>query len=359
MKSPIKVYLVEDSPVALTILQRILSSSSEIKIIGTASNGISALKHIPHLQPDVVCTDFFMGKMDGLELTQKLMAQFPRPILVISDVVTANDTEKVDRLLDAGVVDVFPKPETGFIEDYEQQKEALINKLKVLSGVKVFSKVNYPNFQSNSIKSHQHQDRVEKSLCSPEITDYQIVAIGVSTGGPKALEKIISKLPADFPLPIVCTQHISIGFLNNLINWLSLVSQLKVKIAEIGEKPLPGTVYFAPEQYHLEIDSRGRLCYSQALSFNIHCPSATIMMQSLAKFYGKSMIGILLTGMGKDGVLGMEEIYRYGGLTIAQDEASSVIFGMPQEAINLGVVQKVLSIEEIAPFLLHQVGYFR
>ena len=357
MKSPIKVFLVEDSPIALTILQRVLGSSSEIEIIGTASNGISALKHIPRLQPDVVCTDLLMAQMDGLELTQKLMAQFPRPILVISDVVTANDTQKVSQLLDAGVVDVFPKPETGFLEDYEQQRETLIQKLKVLSGVKVFTKINYFKPQSNL--SQQNQNQARKSLSPNKITDYQIIAIGVSTGGPSALETILSKLPGNFPLPLVCTQHISVGFLDSLIHWLSLECKLKVKIAELGEKPLPGTIYFAPEKYHLEIDDRGSFCYSQAPSFNSHCPSATIMMQSLVKFYGKSMIGILLTGMGKDGVLGMQEIYRCGGLTIAQDEASSVIFGMPQEAINLGVVQQVLPVEEIAPFLLRQVGYSR
>ncbi|VEP12069.1 Chemotaxis response regulator protein-glutamate methylesterase [Hyella patelloides LEGE 07179] len=374
MKVPIKVFLVEDSPVALTILQRILASSPEIEIVGTASDGISALKHIPRLKPDVVCTDLLMGKMDGLELTKKLMAEFPKPILVISDVVTANDTQKIGQLLDAGIVDVFPKPTTGFIQDYEQQKNDLIYKIKIISGVKVFTKRNYErNHINNNRKTDTSQRLLRRTTTEPaltvgqntnykplinqKITNYQIVAIGVSTGGPKAMQQIVSKLPANFPLPIVCTQHISTGFLKSLISWLSLETKLKIKIAELGEKPLPGIVYYAPEQYHLEIDNKGRFAYSQAPPIDSHCPSVNIMMQSLAQFYGKSTIGILLTGMGKDGVTGMQDIYHSGGLTIAQDEASSIIFGMPQEAIKSGIVQQVLPLKDIAPFLIRQVGY--
>ena len=357
MNKPIKVFLVEDSPVALTILQRILSSSSEVEVVGTARDGIDALTQIPLLKPDVVCTDLLMGKMDGLELTQQLMSQFPKPILAISDVVSVNDTQNIVQLLDAGVVDIFAKPQTGFIQDYERQKEQLINKIKILSGVKVFAKRNQTNFQLKSIKGDRNLEQTTKELPSKNPLDYQIIAIGVSTGGPKALQQIFSNLPANFPLPIVCTQHISVGFLASLISWLNLDSKLKVKIAKLGEKPLPGIVYFAPENYHLEIDNRGKFCYSQAEPFNSHRPSATVMMQSLVEFYGNGIIGILLTGMGKDGVLGMQKISSCGGFTIAQDKASSVIFGMPQEAIKIGAIREVLSIEEIAPFLLRKVGY--
>lgn len=360
MKTPIKVFLVEDSPVALTILQRVLASSPEVEIVGTANNGVSALAKIPSLKPDVICTDLLMGKMDGLQLTKELMATFPRPILVISDVVTANDTQKIGQLLEAGVVDVFPKPKTGFIQDYEQQKNNLVNKLKILSGVKVFTKRNHSN-QSKTLLTDITPPKQANQSCFSKLekayfNNYQIVAIGVSTGGPKAMQHIVSKLPANFPLPIVCTQHISVGFLDSLVSWLALESSLKIKIAEIGEKPVTGTIYYAPEKYHLEIDYQGKFCYSSSPPINSHRPSVNAMFQSLAQFYGNSTIGILLTGMGQDGVIGMQEIERCGGLTIAQDEASSVIFGMPQEAIKLGVVQKVLSLTEIVPFLLHQVS---
>ena len=348
MITPIKVFLVENSPVALTILQRILNSFPDIKVVGTAQNGIHALQQIPQLKPDVVCTDLLMEKMDGWEFTNNLMSEFPLPILVISDLVTSQDTQKIGQLLEAGVVDVFPKPKTGSSEDYEKQTNELAIKLKILSGVRVFPKRNI-NLRRN--QSHKLSDKTNS-------TNYQIVAIGVSTGGPKAIQQIIAQLPADFPLPIVCTQHISIGFLNGLISWLSLETKLKVKIAEIGEQPLPGTFYYAPEHYHLEIDRRGKFAYLQSPTINSHRPSATIMFQSLARFYGDSVIAILLTGMGRDGVVGMQEIYQCGGLTIAQDKDSSVIFGMPQEAINLGVVKEVLSLEKIAPFLLKKTNYY-
>ena len=353
MTTPIKVFLVEDSPVALNILQRILDSSPDIKVIGTAGNGVNALQQIPQLKPDVVCTDVLMGEMDGLEFTKNLMSEFPLPILVISDLVTAQNTQKIGQLFEAGVVDVFPKPKTGSIEDYEKQKNNLVSKLIILSGVKVFTKkhnCNYKNLKKNRSELLQNKTNT---------TNYQIVAIGVSTGGPKAIQQIITQLPANFPLPIVCTQHISVGFLSSLISWLSLDTKLKIKIAQIGEQPLPGTFYYAPEQYHLEIDGRGKFAYSSSPAVNNHRPSVTTMFQSLAQFYGNSMIAILLTGMGKDGVAGMQEIERRGGLTIAQDKDSSVIFGMPQEAIKLGIVNQILPLEQIAPFLLCQVRYLK
>ena len=354
MTTPIKVFLVEDSPVALNILQRILNSASDIEVVGTAQNGIEALKQISLLKPNVVCTDLLMGKMDGLELIKSLMSEFPLPILVISDLVNANDTQRIGQLLEAGAVDVFSKPKTGLIQDYEKQKNDLVNKLKILSGVRVFPKRNDRN---NLIKTNNETNKNNQLFSNTGFTNYQIVAIGVSTGGPKAMQQIIAQLPADFPLPIVCTQHISIGFLNSLISWLSIESRLKIKIAQIGEQPLPGTLYYAPEHYHLEIDCRGRFAYSQFPAINSHRPSVTTMFQSLVQFYGRAIIGILLTGMGRDGVTGMQDIYQRGGLTIAQDEDSSIIFGMPQEAIKLGVVKQVLPLDKIAPFLLKQINY--
>lgn len=359
MKNPVKVFLVEDSPVASTILQRILTSSSEIEIVGTANNGIDALKQIPLQKPDVVCTDLLMEKMDGLELTKQLMARFPRPILVISDVVTNNNTHKIGQLLEAGVVDVFPKPKTGFIQDYEKQTNSLIQKIIILAGVKVFTKKKYIDSQqinSDNINRQALSNTNIKERKQPKKINYKIIAIGVSTGGPKALETIFSQLPADFPLAIVCTQHISVGFLSSLISWLSQKSNLTIKIAEYGEKPLPGIIYFAPENYHLAIDNQGNFSYLNSFDTDIHCPSVNTMFQSFAQFYNQSMIGILLTGMGKDGAIGMQEIYKFGGLTIAQDESSSIIFGMPYEAIKLGVVTHTLPLTKISSFLIDTIN---
>lgn len=312
-KSPIKVFLAEDSPVALNILQRILDAAPEIEVVGVARNGKIALEQIPQLQPDVICTDLLMGKMDGLELTKQLMAKYPRPILVISQAVQSTDTNNIGQLLAAGAVDVFPKPNTGLLEDYQKQRQALIEKIRILAGVKVFTKRLRPSAQMNQGITRS-KDKIDFSnfdalnsvareaelseIANPRSQhNYKIIGIGVSTGGPNATQEIFAALPVNFPLPIVCVQHISEGFLGNLINWLDTVSTLKVKIAESGELPIAHHIYFAPERYHLELDRQGRFIYSEAPPLNSHRPSITITLESLARFYGKSALGILLTGM--------------------------------------------------------------
>jgi two-component system chemotaxis response regulator CheB len=182
-----------------------------------------------------------------------------------------------------------------------------------------------------------------------------MVAIGASTGGPQALQTILAQLPANFPVPVVCTQHMSDGFLQGLVNWLASESQLQVKIAQVGELPSPGAVYFAPERSHLELDARGRFSYSMSPLVDGHRPSVTVTFKSIANFYGRATVGILLTGMGRDGATGMQAIAQAGGLTIAQDEKSSVVFGMPKEAIALGAAQHILPPQEIAPLLLSKI----
>ena len=363
LKKQIKVFIIEDSPVALKILKRVLESSQDIKIVGTANNGVAALEQIPLLKPDLICTDLVMSKMDGLEFTKTLMSTFPLPILVISESVNTNDNKKITQLKEAGVLDIFPKPETGFIQDYEKQANSLISKIKILAGVKVFTKRN-PNQQTNPLTSKNTITINSLEVTSPERPKvfkpnknlhYQVIGIGMSTGGPKAIEQILKQLPANFPLPIICTQHISTGFLSGLITSLNLATALQVKIAQIGETPQPGIVYFAPENYHLEIRENKKFAYSSADPVDNHRPSATVMLNSLAQFYGNTTVGIILTGMGRDGAAGMAEVKQKGGLTIAQDEASSIIFGMPKEAIKLGVVEQIMPLSSIAPFLIEQV----
>jgi two-component system chemotaxis response regulator CheB len=369
---PIRVLLVEDSPVVLIILKRIFVSSPEIEVVGTAQNGLDALELIPKIHPDVICTDLHMAQMNGLEFIREVMVKFPRPILVISASVQAQDTYNVFQLLEAGAVDVFPKPTSGQASDYESLKLELTAKIKILSGVKVFTRhqkkaVNLAlgSKGTGEVLSGITIER-ENNYQSP-ITNYQlpitnsksqiikIVAIGASTGGPQALHTIISQLPANFPVPVICVQHISEGFLKGLVDWLASGSKLKVKIATAGELPQAGIIYFPPEKRHLELDKSGRFIYSNALPFNGHCPSVTVTFNSVANFYNRTAVGVLLTGMGKDGADGMLAIAKAGGMTIAQDETTSIVFGMPKEAITLGAVQHILPINGIAPLLLNKI----
>lgn len=349
----IRILLVEDSPVALTILKRILEGATDIEVVGTAQTGLEALPLVHRMQPDVICTDFHMPEMDGLEFTTQVMTQHPCPILVVSESVQEEDTQRIFQLLEAGAVDILPKPRAGLDPDSTLLKQSLINKVKVLSGVRVFKKSRSPAFAASL--EHRSADADTSDVlvpCRPKM-----LTVGASTGGPMALQKFLAYLPADFTLPIVCIQHISLGFLPGLIDWLATQCKLSVQVAQAGTRPEPGNVYFPPEQRHLEIDAHGRFQYVNGHSTENHCPSITTTFNSIARFYGPRAIGILLTGMGRDGAEGLQAICQMGGLTIAQDEASSVVFGMPQAAIALNAARRVLPIQDIAPFVLTQLQF--
>jgi two-component system, chemotaxis family, protein-glutamate methylesterase/glutaminase len=343
----IRVLLVEDSRIAVVILKRILESSPQIKVVGTARTGVEGLALIPETQPDVICTDLHMPQMDGLEFTAKVMALYPRPILVISASVQEEDKHHVFQLLEAGAVDIFPKPTSGLMAEDLVFRQTLINKIEILSGVKVFRRKRKAIAALKPLDSRPPAPLTAKLAVRPKIA-----VIGASTGGPQALREVLSQLPPDFPLPIICVQHISLGFLQGLIDWLVSHCQLPMKIAQPGERPKPGTVYFPPERQHLGLDEKGRFCCLDLPPVEGHRPSATITFQSVARFYGRRTIGILLSGMGRDGADGMYTIMQAGGFTIAQDESTSVVFGMPKEAIKLGAAHHVLPIQAIAPLLL-------
>ena len=338
----IRVLLVEDSPVTLVILRRIFNSSPQIEVVGEARTGLEALQLIPQVHPDVICTDLHMPQMDGLEFTSEVMALYPRPILVISSWVQEEDALQVFQLLEAGALDIFPKPAAGLSTENQLLNQELINKIQILSGVKVFKKKRKSPSPVKCLDNFSSKSDVKP----------KIVVIGASTGGPQAINELFAQLPSNFPVPVICVQHICVGFLQGFLDWLASSCRLPIQIAKPGNIPKPGTIYFPPEHQHLELDKQGRFICSNSPPLDGHCPSITVTFKSVAKFYGRATVGILLTGMGKDGAEGMHCIAQAGGLTIAQDEATSVIFGMPKEAINLGAAQLVLPIHAIAPKLL-------
>ncbi|MBO9999851.1 MAG: chemotaxis-specific protein-glutamate methyltransferase CheB [Cyanobacteria bacterium SID2] len=359
----IRVLVVEDSPVAQAILKRILVNCPDIELVGMAKTGKEALHLLTQVRPDVICTDLHMPEMGGLELTEEIMATRPHPILVLSASVQAEDTQNVFRVLNAGAVDVLPKPIASTSGNWEALKQELISKIRVLSGVSVFT---HRRSSSASLMvktapqqyfTHERERvRVPKPPLSVRRLSYQIVAIGASTGGPQALLTILSAMPKTLPVPIVCVQHISRGFLEGLVKWLDAECQISVSIAEAGQRAKPGTAYFPPEDRHLIVDRSRCFCYSDAPPLAGHRPAVTMTFESVARHYGRQTLGVLLTGMGKDGASGLLEIDRAGGLTIAQDEASSVVFGMPKEAIALNAVQQVLPLSQIAPTILKRVA---
>jgi two-component system chemotaxis response regulator CheB len=337
----IRVLLVDDSPLVLHILQRLLSRSPEIQVVGTAANGKEALDLLPDVNPDVICTDLHMPVMNGLELTREVMARFPCPILVVS-VSVEPDTPNVFKLLEAGAVDVFPKPRGIQDSDLDTLANELASKIRILAGVQVFRR------RKGSVSTPVVLPVISSRPHSPP----RIVVIGASTGGPQALLEILSNLPASFPLPVVCVQHIGSGFLCGMVDWLADNCPLTIREACQGETPQPGIVYFAPEDSHLEFDRGNRFLFSLVPPLDGHRPSVTVTMQAAARCFGAGTVGVLLTGMGRDGADGMSGIAAAGGITLAQDEASCVVYGMPEKAVAQGAVQHILPLESIAPALV-------
>ncbi len=339
----IKVMLVDDSGLTLMVLKKILAQAPDIVVVGTACNGQEALTLLPELQPDVICTDLIMPVMDGLAFTKAVMAEFPRPILVVSAAVQSSDTSNIFNLMQAGAIDVIAKPGYVLTDETGMNARDLINKIRVLSGVHVMA-----------LKKRAEQNSPAPAIPIKAQTSAppQIIGIGASTGGPQALHQILTALPANFPLPIICVQHISEGFSVGLVNWLNQDCKLTVQFAETGLTPEPEHVYFAPDNKQLEINAQKQLVCTSAPSYGGHLPSISVTLQSLALHFGGQATGVLLTGMGCDGVDGLQSIKQVGGMTIAQDEASSIIFGMPKAAIEKQAAQVVLPLAQIAQALV-------
>ena len=342
----IKVLLVDDSPIALHILQRLLSGSPDIQVAGTAANGRDALELLPALRPDVICTDLHMPVMDGLAFTREVMDRYPCPILVVS-VSVESGSQNVFTLLEAGAVDVFPKPHDILAADQGKLARELIRKIRILSGVRVFR------------RSAPGVRPAIPSVVSPVVSTgfaqvpVRMVVIGASTGGPQALYEILTHLPAGFSLPVVCVQHIGSSFVSEMVSWLNEACPLPIRVAVQDQIPQPGVVYFAPGEVHLEMDDAcGRFVFSNAPPVDGHRPSVSVTMNSVARCFGAGTLGVLLTGMGSDGAEGMMSIAAAGGITLAQDEQSCVVYGMPKEAVARGAVRIVLPLEQIAPTLV-------
>lgn len=333
----IKLLLVDDSPLALHALKKIFSQSEEIAVIGTASNGKEALDLIPKLDPDVVCTDFYMPVMNGLELTKEIMEKFPRPILILS-AFASKDEDLIFKVVSAGAIEVFPKSNQTDVEKNKTYSRDLINKIKILAGVVAIKKRD---------KSKIVIQEPPKTVQAEHRKGIRILAVGASTGGPNVLEAIFSKLPENYPIPIVCAQHIGNEFLDNFVNWLNTQCNLNVRTAPNRESPLPGNIYFPKKGHQLEIDQHGKFRHIPEKKEDTNCPSVNILLSSVAKYYGSSCAGVLLTGIGSDGAQAMAEIVEKGGMTIAQNEATFTVFGMPKEAIARAKIQYVLSPEQI------------
>jgi two-component system chemotaxis response regulator CheB len=351
--SPIRVLIVDDSAFMRTAISRMIASDPNISIAGTAGSGIEALQKIPSLDPDVITLDVQMPGLDGLQTLSRIMAEFPRPVIMVSS-ITSKDAETTFSALAAGAFDYVPKELSSASLNILHLQNDLIAKIKAAaeSGLRRDALV-IPRKPARAVTIPMR----EASLSPPAI-----VAIGVSTGGPKALQEILPLLPPDLMVPILVVQHMPAGFAEPFAKRLDSLCAVSVGEAKHGEILQPGVVYIAPAGMHLTVDrgsSRTTLCLSDKPENQLHVPSVDVMMHSVASAFRSLAMGIIMTGMGSDGAQGMKAIHREGGLTVGQDEPSCTVYGMPRACAELGILDRVVPLSEIPREILQAVRYRR
>jgi len=340
-----KVLIVDDSPTVREYLSYIINRDVNLKVVGMAGDGEEAIKLVKMNDPDVVIMDIQMPKMDGYEATRQIMQKHPVPIVIVSAGLNTKDVTNSFRAMQAGAVAALKKPQgPGHLES-EGITAKLVQTVKLMSEVKVVRRI--PQYQKTET-SARLPSKVEVRRLPARI---EIVAIGVSTGGPPVIRTILSKLTKNFPVPILIVQHIAAGFLQGMVEWLDKETPLSVQIPKNGDRARSGNVYFAPEGYHMGITGGGEIVFSSAAPENGVKPSVSYLFCSVTRAFGEKAVGVILTGMGKDGVLELKEMKDRGAITVAQDKESSIIHGMPGDAIKIGAATHVLSPEEIAAFL--------
>lgn len=343
----IKVLIVDDSKVTIELLKYILRDEPDIQVIGTANNGFEAIEFIINNKPDVITMDVNMPKMGGIEAIRNIMSTTPVPIIIVSSSLNPYDVKDLYTAMEAGAVSVIEKPCSVGVPQHEVMAKNFIESIRLMSEIKVVKRWN----KKIDIETNPNIDKISKKI-NPDI---KIVVIGVSTGGPPVLQAILSSLPKNFPFPILVVQHISEGFLLGLVEWLNEKSGLNIKIAENAEIVESGNVYFAPNNFQMKVSKIGRIILTDDAPENNIKPSVSYLFRSIAQEYKKNAIGILLTGMGRDGAIELLEMREAGAVTIAQNKESSTIFGMPGEAVKLNAAKYILSPDKILEMLMQYV----
>lgn len=331
-----QVLVCEDSPTYAEALRRALEFGGDIEVVGVCATAEEAIAALPRTKPQLVTMDLELPGMSGLEAVERIMGSSPVPILVLSAHVGPR-SENAAAALAAGALDAVHKEALDLREPGSESAAALRRRVKILCGVRV---IRHPRAR---LAAHLHQ--------APAVTrSASVIGICASTGGPHALATILQALPASFAIPILIVQHITPGFTEGLVRWLEESIPLSVRMAEQGADLAPG-VWIAPEAADLVLDKAGRLALDSSGEPALHRPSADALLKSLAATAGRNAVGVVLTGMGRDGGAGVEAIRAAGGLTIAQDEQTSTVFGMPKAALE-GGADLVLPLPDIAGQLL-------
>lgn len=344
----IRVLIVDDSAFMRKSLSILLTSDPEIEIIGSARDGVEGFEMVKSLSPDLVTLDIEMPRMDGLTMLKKVMAECPTSVVMVSS-LTTEGADATLKALELGAVDFIPKEMSFVSVDIVKIKDELIRKVKSIARQKSLSM----RLQKIRNETRPYVTRPGSVTMVGSLTkySYKAIGLGVSTGGPISLQKVIPALAPKVNVPVFIVQHMPPKFTKSLADRLNGLSSLEVKEAEDNEPIRPGVVYIAPGGLHMTIQgpiSSPRIDISPAPLNTLHRPSVDVMMESLVQFYGKSLLGVIMTGMGKDGLDGLTSLKKKGGNIIAQDEATCVVYGMPKAVVDAGIADIVTPLEKIA-----------
>lgn len=346
MPEQIKILVVDDSAFMRKSLTLLLESDPQIKVIDTAKDGLIAIEKTKSLRPDIVTLDIEMPNMDGISALKIIMKECPTPVLMVSS-LTIEGAGITLKALELGAVDFIPKEMSFLSVAITGIKEELVSKVKAIYRSKAIARRIRPDSFKETIKS-----KIEKPALSklPKMR-YNALAIGISTGGPISLQKVVPLLSEKTNIPIFIVQHMPPKFTASLADRLNSLSKLQVKEAEDNEIVRNGVVYIAPGGFHLKLDrdkaNNVKIKISDKPDDVLNKPSVDVMLKSLQEIYGKNILGVIMTGMGKDGLEGIKKIKADGGHCIAQDEESSVVYGMPRAIVENGLADVVASLEEI------------
>ena len=334
----IRVMVVEDSMTTLELLLSILDNEEDINVVGTAKNGFEAVQNVKNIAPDIILMDINMPIMNGFEASGKIMEECPTPILLVSASWELSEVKPIVESMQLGVLGVHKKPPSPFDSDFKRLSQEMLEAIRTMSEVKVVKRRFGQNIISESMKIEHNRS-------------YSQIVIGASTGGPPVIHKILSRLPANYAYPIVVAQHMSAEFIENFVRWLDMSVAVKVKEAQDLEEMKAGMVYVAPKGFHILLQ-KNLIRLEEASLDEIIVPKISKLFASIGEKEAKETLAILLSGMGEDGADAMRTLRDFGAMTVAQNQESSVVYGMAKKAKDLGGVELTLSPEEIGELLV-------
>jgi two-component system chemotaxis response regulator CheB len=355
----VRVLVVDDSSLMRKLISNILTEDPEIEVVATAQNGKFALEKIAQFEPDVVTLDVEMPVMDGLETLKEIMRGHPRPVIMISAVTQAGARQTMEAL-ELGAVDFIPKPDAVFSTSIIEMKADIVMKVKAAASIKVHKLDKGREEEVSSVTAKVVEEApASRGLQTAAVSStgkvQAAVCIGISTGGPEALRQILPSVPADFPLPILIVQHMPPGFTRAFAERLDTVCPVEVLEAKHGDELKPGRVMIAPGDRHLVVENHVRGFFAgvnQKEKVSLFRPSIDVLMGSVSEHFQAETLAIIMTGMAHDGVNGIKTVKARGGRTLAQDEDTSVVFGMNKLAIETGCVDRVLPLGLIIPHVI-------